>query len=158
MRKIYSVVLLLAGFSCTSPSNTANTTGTSSNFDWLLGDWHRSNEQPGKETFEHWTKVSDVEYVGLGYTMQLNDTVWKEDIKLIYTEEGWQYKVIVTESSEPTIFLLTSMDQQSFRCENAQNDFPKVIEYARSGNNINAVISGGDMEIPYEFEPMEVSL
>jgi hypothetical protein len=157
MKKLYFLGLLLLCFSCTNTADTANTTAATT-FDWLLGDWHRSNEQADRETFEHWTKVNDSEYLGLGYTMQLSDTIWKEDIRLVYTEGEWQYRVIVTESPEPTVFTLTSIDLQSFTCENAQNDFPKIIRYARSGDVINAVISGEEMEIPYEFERMEVAL
>ncbi len=34
------------------------------NFDWLLGDWQRSNEKAGMETYESWKKISSTEYLG----------------------------------------------------------------------------------------------
>jgi hypothetical protein len=54
-----------------------------------------------------------------------------------------------------TIFRITAMTENGFVCENNQNDFPKKIEYAYNGTNINAVISGGGPEIPFNYIKME---
>jgi hypothetical protein len=160
MNKIYFFIVLALAMSCTGTAVTdeagSSFSASATGFDWLLGNWHRSNEQEGKETFEHWTKVSDTEYIGLGYTMMENDTIWKEDIRLIRAENGWVFQVTVPEESQPVLFRLTNADAESFTCENAENDFPKLIRYYKNGDNINAMISGGGMEIPFEFARLAV--
>lgn len=47
-----------------------NTELKTTNFEWLVGQWKRSNEQKGKETFENWVKLSGTEYNGIGFTMR----------------------------------------------------------------------------------------
>ena len=53
--------------SCTNPSTES--------FDWLVGEWQRTNEKEGRETFEMWNKVTDYEYSGFGVTLQDGDTL-----------------------------------------------------------------------------------
>lgn len=122
------------------------------NFDWLIGRWQRTNEGAGKETFEQWNKNSESEYVGMGCTLQGVDTIFKEDIQLIKSKNEWQFVVLQKNASSPTIFSLSKMDANSFICENAENDFPKKIQYTSSGDKMIAIISGGGKEIPFEFE------
>lgn len=121
-------------------------------FDWLLGNWHRTNEQEGKETFETWKKKTNTAYLGLGYTMQATDTTWRESIKLIQTGDVWNFEVTGRGDSEPTVFQLTEIGKQQFTCENELHDFPKKIEYIRNGNEINAMIFGDDKQIAFDFE------
>ena len=54
--------------------------GEPENFDWLLGEWERVNDSKGQHTFESWRKIDEGEYVGLGFTLQGRDTVFKEEI------------------------------------------------------------------------------
>src|SRR3546814_925309 len=42
-------------------------------FDWMIGNWIRTNEQENKMTFETWRKKDRSRYVGFGYTMQDNE-------------------------------------------------------------------------------------
>ena len=60
-----------------------STTQPTENFDWLLGNWKRTNEEKGKETFENWKKTNDNEYKGIGFTLQNSDTLSQEQMKLI---------------------------------------------------------------------------
>jgi len=52
-------------------------------FDYLIGDWERTNEKEGKKTFEHWLQNTEALYTGIGYTLQNKDTIWKEQMQLI---------------------------------------------------------------------------
>lgn len=125
---------------------------TNENFDWLLGNWKRNNEEEGKETFEVWEKNSEAEYSGIGFTMQNNDTLKQEKIKLIKLEDQWVLKVQSPEDPEAVTFDMTSYNEQEFICENKTLDFPKLIKYWKSGDKINALVAGDDMEISFEFE------
>ena len=126
------------------------------NFDWLLGNWKRNNEEDGKETFEVWSKISSSEYYGIGFTMQNNDTLNQEKIRLIKSDQNWALEVHPQGEPSPIIFNMTSFSDQEFICENKALDFPKLIKYWTDGNKIKAIVSGDNMEIPFEFERVEV--
>ena len=122
------------------------------NFDWLLGNWKRNNEEEGKETFEVWIKNSDSEYSGIGFTIQNNDTLSQERIKLIKSESKWTLKVQALGDVEAVIFNMTSFKDNEFTCENKELDFPKLIKYWKSGEKLNALVAGGEIELSFEFE------
>ena len=67
----------------TKQNDQKSTTQPTENFDWLLGNWKRTNEEKGKETFENWKKTNDTEYNGIGFTLQNSDTLSQEQMKLI---------------------------------------------------------------------------
>ena len=126
------------------------------NFDWLLGNWIRNNEEEGIETYEVWIKKSSYVYIGIGFTMQDNDTLKQEKIRLIKTDEKWNLEVQSPGDSNPIIFNMTSYSDQEFICENKVLDFPKLIKYWKNGNKIHALVSGDNMEIPFEFERVKI--
>jgi len=127
------------------------------NFDWLLGNWKRINDKAGKQTYENWIKISESSYQGLGYTMQESDTIWKETISLSRANNGWVFGVKGEDESEPIIFKLTEIVKDGFICENKENEFPKKIKYSKSGEKLMANVSGEDMMIPFEFEPINMN-
>lgn len=45
------------------------------NFDWILGEWKRTNEKIGHNTYEKWTKISATEYRSFGFTLSGLDTI-----------------------------------------------------------------------------------
>ena len=126
----------------------------SENFDWLLGKWKRLNEEEGKETFENWNKINETEYSGIGFTMQNGDTIKQEKIRLTKTSGKWNLTVKVPEESESITFNGISHNETEFTCENNEIDFPNKIKYWKNGNRINAMVSGAEMEIPFEFEKL----
>ena len=126
----------------------------SENFDWLLGKWKRLNEEEGKETFENWNKINETKYSGIGFTMQNGDTIKQEKIRLTKTSGKWNLTVKVPEESESITFNGISHNETEFTCENNEIDFPNKIKYWKNGNRINAMVSGGEMEIPFEFEKL----
>lgn len=122
------------------------------NFDWLIGNWQRINEEEGKETYETWNKVNNTKYIGVGFTMQNSDTIWKENIKLLKSDDNWNFEVSVMNEYSPTVFKLTNISDESFTCENELNEFPKKIKYFKNEDKISAVISGGETKVLFEFE------
>lgn len=127
----------------------------SENFDWLLGKWKRLYEEEGKETFENWEKINDTKYSGIGFTMQNGDTIKQENILLIKTNGVWDLTVKVPEETESVTFVGVSHNENEFTCENNELEFPNKIKYWKNENRLNAMVSGGEMEIPFEFERME---
>jgi len=124
-------------------------------FNWLVGNWIRTNEKADRTTYESWEKVNETEYIGVGFTLQKKDTIWKENIRLAKIENHWNFEVVAGDEAKPTIFRLTSIEREQFVCENKENEFPKKIEYKKEGDQIKAKISGGEVEIPFEFERIQ---
>ena len=157
MKFLLSVIPILFSFySCSTlindnPDNKKNIGTPNQNFDWLLGNWIRTNEKENKKTFERWEKKSDAEYIGLAYTMQNKDTIWREDVKLLNSNKEWSFNVTGKGEKASTNFKLIEIDKGKFTCENQANEFPKIIMYTILGNTLHAKISGGDMEILFDF-------
>ena len=130
------VVLFLSSFtSLHEPYVIAN---QSLSFDWLLGSWERVNDPPGKQTFEYWEKSTDSLYKGMACTLKNGDTIWKERIHLYSVAKNWHFEVFVKNESKGTIFMITEIGQTDFTCENAQNEFPKKIEYKLVDSGLKA--------------------
>jgi len=120
-------------------------------FDWMLGNWERTNNSKGTKTYESWTKKSKDEYIGYGCTLKGKDTVFKENIRLIKLNSLWNFEVVGVNEA-PTLFKLISNKTNSFTCENKQNEFPKKISYSFDGKNLKAIISNDKTEIPFLFK------
>ncbi len=151
---IISILLFFILFAC-KPSASKNMSGSIEKVtmapDWLVGFWKRNNDEPGKETYEQWSKVNDSIYTGIGFTMQQKDTIWKEVIVLSYKDTVWSYNVNASGNTDPVSFVFTNQTDTSFTCENAQNEFPKKISYRISGDQLKANISGGGQEVDFIF-------
>lgn len=135
-----------------SDANSSTILQEPEGFDWLLGEWKRLNEEEGKETFENWWKIGETEYSGIGFTMQNGDTIKQEKIQLIQNEGKWSLTVKVPEELESVTFDGINHAENEFTCGNTEIDFPNKIRYWKNGDKINASVSGGEMEISFEFE------
>lgn len=151
------VVILLAASGKTEKKATeaepiAVAEVASVNFDWLLGKWVRLNNEEGKETFENWAKVSDIEFLGLGFTLQNGDTVSQESMVISQNNGTWELGVSTPEEPEAVVFINIQLLESEFIFENNEIDFPNKIKYWKEGNKMMATIANSEMEIAYEFE------
>ena len=80
-----------------------------------------------------------------------SDTVWQETIRLIKSDDVWNFEVSQQDSKAPTIFKVTKIEMESFTCENKANEFPKKIRYAKVEKGLNAVISGDGKVVLFQF-------
>jgi len=156
MKIAISLILIALLFSCQAdkqnePVPEKAPIVIAESFDWLLGEWQRSNDKEGKQTYETWTKTNNTEYAGHGFTLQQQDTTFQERMSLVKHENTWQLEVAGAGNPKPVVFKLTKTGDNSFTCENPEHDFPTKIEYARNGDQINAAIFGGDQRIPFDF-------
>lgn len=122
------------------------------NFDYLLGEWIRTNEDPGKLTYEKWVKVNDTLYMGVGSTISNNDTIWQEKMELTTFQKIWTFRVLPNQDTIPTDFILTAKNDSSFTCENPENEFPKTIHYWSAKHLLIAEISDGSNSVMYNFQ------
>lgn len=124
------------------------------NFEFLVGEWERTNEEAGKQTFETWTKQNDSMYIGHSYTLSGRDTVWQENTILSPIAGVWHYQVRLPGNTTSTDFKVTKSESLSFTCENPQNEFPKSISYRKMGTDLHAEISGDGNFISFLFAPV----
>ena len=149
------IVMILSAFVFTMCSNKQNGSSKTDNFDWLLGNWQRTNEEKGKMTFETWQKVDDFAYKGVGFTMQNKDTVSQEQMKIVKTYGKWNLLVKTREEKDFIKFDVSDMENGSFTCKNDSLNFPKTIKYWKNGDKLNATVTGDDIEIAYEFKQLK---
>lgn len=123
------------------------------NFDFMIGEWERTNENAGRRTLETWVKRNASTYLGHSYTLQGTDTVWQEHTMLSPIEGVWHLQVRLMDETQSTDFKVTDSDDRSFTCENPQNEFPKIIRYQRVDSELHAEISGGGDPVMFLFAP-----
>ena len=156
--KILILPIILSFFvlySCTEgeSNNELLKAKTTQNFDWLEGNWIRTNDTEGSQTFETWLKLDEQEYQGFGTTIENGDTVFSESILLHQVNEKWLFEVSGIGEKQPTIFTVTRSTESSFTCENPENEFPTLIKYTKGENSLTAVVSNSEMEILFAFKP-----
>ncbi|RZJ64160.1 MAG: hypothetical protein EOO50_16620 [Flavobacterium sp.] len=152
MKKLLLLVILAAGFSCKKSADESQA-NTKPSFDYLLGDWARSNDEPGQSTFESWRKKNDSVYSGIGFTLKDKDTIWLENVEIANDGRHWNFSVTPKGSIKVTPFQLTDIEPDGFTCKNDKNEFPKRIKYKVTHDKIHAVISGaGNPDVAFEFD------
>jgi len=160
MRTTLKIIIILLAVSVFTMCNTKQNDQKTNNqvvgtFDWLLGEWKRTNDEKGKETFEIWEKINASEYNGVGFTIQNNDTIFQEKMKMQKTVGKWIFWVKTNKDEEFTKFDIDKIEEDEFECKNDTLDFPKLIKYWKNGNKINALVSGDNMELSFEFERLK---
>lgn len=160
MKKAVILLIIILFLSCNNDKKTVTSEKPKTqNFNWILGEWERTNDEQGKKTYENWTKVSQLKYVGLGFTMKGNDTISSESMQLINKNNNWKLLVSTIgkgDDTSVTTFKMTQQDPKSFSFENKEIDFPKLISYTMEGKKLKAIISGGDLKIHFEFERIKM--
>lgn len=152
---ILFVVFLFTTCNGKQKNETKSTTLEVQNFDWLLGRWKRVNEEKGKETFEYWKKINQYQYKGIGFTLQRNDTISQEIMKLLKSDGKWNLIVKIPQEPEAVTFEMSNFSNVDFECKNNTLDFPKNIKYWKEGTKLKALVAGDSLKIPFEFEKIK---
>ncbi|WP_413511176.1 DUF6265 family protein [Myroides odoratus] len=134
-----------------SPTETPTEVVQKAGVDWLLGDWKRTNDKEGNETFESWKKINETKYEGIGFTLAKGDTLSKEYMRLEHGNGQWSLFVKTADDKDETVFKVAELTKDSFVCVNEANDFPTHIAYKREGEKLKAKISNTEMQIDFEF-------
>ena len=149
---------LLIIFSCSNPApkNDDLLKEKFTKIEWITGHWVRSNDQPGKITYEQWERVSDLEYKGKGFTVSIDesifepDTVFNESLRILVMNDTLVYEVVGI-NEYPTLFKFTEQTDSSFVCVNPENEFPKEIAYLHKKRQMIAAISDGNQTMQFNF-------
>lgn len=148
------LVIIAATLSVLSCKKEVPITKITTEFDYLIGDWERTNSKGGTETFEHWKSISTTELRGHGYTLEDEDTIFNERMRLSKKQNQWLLS-IYGPNEDPTVFKISTHDHKSFTAIHPENEFPKVIAYSYFDDVLMATISSEEMEIPFIFWRIE---
>lgn len=151
MKAFLVTSLIICLISCTKTPDKKTVT---SEFDFLIGSWERTNSKADEETFEHWKILSNTEYLGHGYTLSQKDTTFQEHMHLLKKDSLWTLK-IAGPNETPIAFKVMRHTPFSFEAENLAHDFPKKIRYSYFDDTLSAKVSNEDIEIPFIFWRIE---
>ena len=155
MKYLTVVLIVLFTISCSKQiKKQINNVESIKSVDWITGNWVRVNDDKNRSTFEHWNKVSEKEYNGLGYTLEQADTVFKENLRILQNDGHW-YLEVTGVNENPTIFKFLDQSDSSFVSENNENEFPNKIDYSRKNNKLTAIISDDSISISFIFNKSE---
>lgn len=151
MRPLICICSLFLLIACQKKTSSELPKG---DFDYLIGNWERTNEQEGKKTYEAWQRPDTYVYKGTGYTLQEKDTIWKEQMQLIKRDTTWVLEI--QSAQEPMVsFTILTKTASTFLAHNPTHDFPTHIQYRYFDDTITAIVSSEEMEIPFIFWRVE---
>ncbi|MCH4822675.1 DUF6265 family protein [Gramella lutea] len=151
--KIYTIIFLCLIFSIANNKKEADLRQfqETENFDWILGEWIRTNGKKELITTETWKKTSVNIYEGTGLSMKNGEKVFRENLRILKKKNDWVYEVTGV-NADTTNFMLTSISEDSFTAVNPENPFPKEINYRAENGNLIAEISDDGKRIIFEFK------
>ncbi len=158
MRLFIALYIGLFLFSCTQNKKATSEVETkqhTESFEWLIGKWNRVNGNGKNETFENWVKESSTKYLGHGFVMSQQDTVWQEKMSLYKNDSDWYLGIKTPGNVDLVSFKIIEFNDLSFSAENPDHDFPKKITYRKETDRLYAFIVGDGKKIIYEFEVVE---
>lgn len=121
-------------------------------FEWIIGKWERTDIKAGQRAFEEWVPVSDVLYTGKGWTMEGQDTLFAENLRLFVYENKYFYEAEVAHNSSAVRFEIVAWSDTSFESVNPAHDFPTNIDYTYDASGkLIATISDQEKEIHFQF-------
>lgn len=156
MNKLIIIFLSLSLWACQNKKEQNLVEKTNNeNFDWLLGNWKRTNGEASKETYENWHKISEVAYAGIGFTIQNGDTISQEIMEIKQNDGLWSLLVIPEPNAVQEEFKINALEQNNFTFVNDSIDFPNKIKYWKDGELLKASISNNEFELLFDFQKIK---
>lgn len=115
----------------------------------LEGVWSSSE---GVLFNEYWKIKSDTLMTGLGYSLQENDTAFKEILKIYLNGNDVFYAAKVGKSDEFIKFKLKEAKRDRWIFENQAHDYPNIISYAIEEDVLVAATTNSNGNKKIEFK------
>lgn len=145
-----SLTLLALCLFCLSCIERKEVAVLSNDFDFLLGNWDKTNTQPGIITKEHWRITSTADYRGHAYTLENGDTIFQEHMHLVNENDLWTL-TIKAPQEDAVAFTVISFAPNTFTARNPENEFPTTISYSYFDDTLNARIANETQQIEFIF-------
>ncbi|WP_297731972.1 DUF6265 family protein [uncultured Maricaulis sp.] len=123
--------------------------GQTPDLDWMSGHWTSTGGDPVIE--EIWTNGDGGLLLGVNRTQVEGRAVGFEFLRIEIGEEQTRY-CAQPGGRSAACFTLTEHGDSHARFENAEHDFPQVIEYSRDGDRLSALISDLSGEQAMQFD------
>jgi hypothetical protein len=121
-------------------------------FDWIGGSW--CGKSGADLTEEHWLPARGGMLIGVGRTTQGERVAHFEFMRIVARDSQASY-VAQPDGGSAVEFKWTAGGRDWARFENPTHDFPKRVEYRRTGDHLHAHIAGpgdGGKETVIAFE------
>ncbi len=92
----------------------------------ISGEW---KSYKGVEFRENWKIVDQNAFEGVGFSMNGDDTVFFEALKIERIGDSVYYKVLLEKKGNDISFLLTEASKTNWTFVNPKNDYPSIIDY-----------------------------
>lgn len=106
---------------------------------WISGHWCSHDEKERIE--EQWMAARGSLLLGVSHTTRGERTVSFEFMRIASTSSGIAF-IAQPNGAPPTSFAWTAGGADWARFENSAHDFPRLVEYRRSGDELHARIAG----------------
>jgi hypothetical protein len=124
--------------------------------DGMVGTWLNNDGI----SFERWTKVNDSLYQSVVFSINNNDTAWKERAMVFRKNENWVFENVVEgqNAGQAVSFTSTQIDSSKVQFSNPAHDFPTDIHYSLVNDSVlEAFIAGpnekgGKYTIPFIYK------
>lgn len=100
---------------------------------------------------EYWLIKSDTMLMGMGYSLQERDTVFKEELKIFYDEGSVFYGAKVGENDQFIVFKMTNAGKNNWIFENHEHDYPNIIRYEIDDDQLVASTTNSNGNKKIEF-------
>ncbi len=116
----------------------------------LVGVWDSKQVR----YFESWEKLSDTLMKGTGYSLQGEDTAFRKDMYIFYEEEHVILSLKQDDERSFKSFKLTEAGRHRWVFENKTNEYPNVVVYEQSGDELETVMmnSRGNRKIVFNMK------
>lgn len=105
---------------------------------------------------ESWMELNDSSFIGFGALIESDDTIFREDLKILRVGKKWYYVADVDENPESIFFRMDSIRRSGFVAKNPIHDFPNRIHYALSKKQMHVEVSGSTNDVLiFEFKKTE---
>jgi hypothetical protein len=145
----------LLGLAAAASLSLTASAGPKPNLDWFAGHW--CAERDGSFIEEQWLAPRGDLLLGLSRTVKGTKTSSFEYLRIEWTGGVPSY-VAQPQGNPPVPFKWVAGGADWARFENAQNDFPKRVEYRKTAKGLHAEIAGPgeggkELVIPFDYLP-----
>lgn len=149
MKNVLVILIIAVMMSCGSKKKLP----IGHSFDYLVGNWERTNGKKGTRTLESWKKMGIDSYTSVSIVIKGIDTIYKETVTLEKQGNDFFYVADVPQNDEPIKFKVIQFDDHEFTATNSHHDFPKKIYYKKLDSvNMVATVSNNQKQIVYLFK------
>lgn len=132
MRPVIFLAVIVFWMSCKPSVILVNPTPIQ--VEWISGVWKHKD----KEFYEKWIKLSDSEYTGVAYDLDLGHATIQEYMR-IYREgkSEWYFEAKVKENNfQPVLFKWVPDPVIELKFVNEKHDYPQVVMYKREAFDV----------------------